>query len=301
MMTDRSTSLNRELFEFSQQQRERLAFIEFRLYFLGEISRGDLLKRFGVAPAAATRDFALYKELFADNIEFNSTSKTYVIRESFSPAFEHIPDRVLTALSQGFGDGINSVTGSLIECVNPTALNRIKNEVLAPITRAINLGKSVLLKYSSHTSGSSFREIVPFAIATDGLRWHTRAYDRKNKDFRDFVISRMKDPEVLSHKPVENHEKSNLDIQWNRIVELILVPHPDRKHSEITSNDYEMHNNQLNLKLRAAMAGYVLRQWHVDSSPDHSIKDEAFRLWLKNPLALYDVSSATFAPGYIAP
>ena len=54
----------------SQAQRERLAYIEFRLYFLGEARRQDLIQRFGTAPAVATRDFAQYKELFPRNISW---------------------------------------------------------------------------------------------------------------------------------------------------------------------------------------------------------------------------------------
>ena len=287
--------------DLNQAQRERLAYIEFRLYFFGEVGRADLIKRFGVAPAGATRDFSLYKERCPSNIEFNTVSKTYVIREGFIPAFEHVQERVLTALSQGFGDGINPVAGPLIPCEVPMTLNRPQVEVLAPVTRAIHLGKSIRLRYCSHTSGDSDREIVPFAIATDGLRWHARAFCRKNQDFRDFVISRMEKTAVLIDKPVEKHELQASDIQWNRIVELELIPHPGRKHPEITMKDYGMHDGVLHLELRAAMAGYVLRQWHVDCSPDHRLEDEAFRLWLREPLALYGVGSATFAPGYQKP
>ncbi|MFT3849828.1 MAG: WYL domain-containing protein [Propionivibrio sp.] len=287
--------------DLAQAQRERLAYIEFRLYFFGEVGRTDLMKRFGVAPAGATRDFALYKERCPKNIDFNTVSKTYVVRESFAPAFEHVLERVLTALSLGFGDGINPVAGPLIRCEVPVALNRPHIDVLAPITRAIHLGKSVRLRYFSHTSGASEREIVPFAIATDGLRWHARAFCRNHQDFRDFVISRMDDATVLMDQAVEKHELSECDIQWNRIVELELVPHPDRKHPEITTSDFGMLNGVLHLRLRAAMAGYVLRQWHVDCSPDHSLTDEAFRLWLRDSLSLYGVGSALFAPGYRKP
>ena len=106
---------------------------------------------------------------------------------------------------------------------------------------------------------------------------------------------------VLNNSIVEKHERSDCDIQWNRIVELTLVPHPNRKYPEITIKDYEMKKGELYLKFRAAMAGYILRQWHVDCSPDHSLSDEAFRLWLKDPLALYGVGSALFAPGYRSP
>lgn len=285
----------------SQAQRERLAYIEFRLYFLGEVGRADLMKRFGVAPAGATRDFALYKDLFPDNIGFDNVSKIYVIRESFTPAFEHIQERVLTALSQGFGDGVNPVAGPLIPCEVPMALNRPQIDILAPISRAIHLGKAVKISYFSHASGASERVIAPFAIATDGLRWHARAFDRKNQDFRDFVISRMDKAIVITDGVIEKHEMPASDIQWNRIVELALVPHPDRKHPEIAKKDYEMLDGVLHLKLRAAMAGYILRQWHIDCSPDHSLSDEAFRLWLSDPLALYGVGSAFFAPGYRLP
>lgn len=287
--------------DLNQAQRERLAYIEFRLYFLGEVRRADLMRRFGVAPAGATRDFSLYKELFPNNIEFDTVSKTYVIREDFKPGFEHVPERVLTALSQGFGDGVNPVAGPLIPCEMPMALNRPQLHVVAPITRAIHLGRAVSLQYYSHTSGFSEREVVPFAIATDGLRWHTRVFDRKSQEFRDFVFSRMDKTAVLSDKAVEKHELSTCDFQWNRIVEIDLVPHPDRTHPEIVERDYGMRDGVLHLELRAAMAGYILRQWHVDCSPDHCLTDKAFRLWLRDPLTLYGVGSAVFAPGYRDP
>ena len=49
----------KRLDDLSQVQRERLAYIDFRLYFFGEIGRPDLIERFGVAPAGATRDLAM--------------------------------------------------------------------------------------------------------------------------------------------------------------------------------------------------------------------------------------------------
>lgn len=282
----------------SQSQRERLAYIEFRLYFLGEARRQDLIQRFGIAPAVSTRDFAQYKEIYPNNISFNSKTKSYVISNSFSPAFEHVPERVLTALSQGFGDGVNPVGGALLACELPLVLNRPSMAALAPVTRAIHQQKAILLKYQSHTSGASKRQIVPFALVNDGLRWHVRAFDRKNQDFRDFVLTRMADTSVIEDNTVQKHELSSADIQWNRIVELDLVPHPNQEHAEIIEGDFGMVGGVLHIKVRAAIAGYVLRQWIVDCTPKHSLKGKEYRLWLRNHLALYGVSSALFAPGY---
>ncbi|MNV83691.1 hypothetical protein D3C71_1775090 [compost metagenome] len=65
--------------------------------------------------------------------------------------------------------------------------------------------------------------------------------------------------------------------------------------------DYGMVRGSLRMKLRAATAGYILRQWSVDCSPDHSLRGYEFRLWLKDHLALYGVKNAVLAPGYRSP
>lgn len=90
-------------------QRERLAFIDFRLFFLGSVSRGDIVGRFGVSPAVSTRDLALYRNVAPSNISFDGSSKSYRIGSDFSPLFEHPLDRVLLALSKGFGDGLGGI------------------------------------------------------------------------------------------------------------------------------------------------------------------------------------------------
>jgi len=45
----------------------------------------------------------------------------------------------------------------------------------------------------------------------------------------------------------------------------------------------------------------MLLRWSVDCSPDHSLTEEQYRLWLADPLALYGVENAKLAPGYQAP
>lgn len=62
-----------------------------------------------------------------------------------------------------------------------------------------------------------------------------------------------------------------------------------------------MRDGVLHLKVRAAMAGYILRHWHVDCFENHELADKAFRLWLRDPLVLYGAETAELAPGYKAP
>lgn len=173
--------------------------------------------------------------------------------------------------------------------------------MLASVTRAIHQECPLALEYHSITSGRTEREIVPFALLDNGSRWHVRAFDRKSQEFRDFVITRIKNPIVMKGAQVQPLERSDQDIQWTRIVELELVPHPDQPRPEITEMDYSMDSGVLRMKLRAATAGYILRQWSVDCSPDHSLRGHEYRLWLKDHLALYGVKNAELAPGYRSP
>ena len=284
----------------SQAQRERLAYIDFKLYFFGEIGRPDLTSRFGVAPAGATRDLALYREIAPQNIEFDGSSKVYRIGKDFIPILEHAPQRVLSSLTLGFGDGVNGASQPLLPCESPTALSNPKMDVLAPICRAIHAKRPIAIRYHSMSSGESERVIVPFALVDTGLRWHVRAFDRKSGEFRDFVVTRIEAPTLLDEESQAN-ERSDNDIQWTRIVELDFVPHPRLSRPEIIRMDYGMKDGSIRMWVRAAVAGYMLLRWSVDCSPDHRLTDEQYRLWLSDPLALYGVENAKLAPGYQAP
>lgn len=292
---------NEDLADLTQPQRDRLAFIELRVRFTGEIRRQDLVSRFGVQSAAASRDLALYKDLAPNNIDYDSKGKSYVIGSEFKPAFDFPTERVLAWLSQAFGDGEPTKIRPWIICDIPSRLSQPDLTTLAAVTRSIYQERPLKIVYHSLTSGETRREIVPFALIDNGLRWHARGFDRRNKEFRDFVITRMQRPQVLMNSEVLPHERSDQDIQWNRIVELELVPHPDQPRPEITVMDYKMEDGSLRLKLRAATAGYILRQWSVDCSPDHSLRGHEYRLWLKDPLAIYGVKNALLAPGYRSP
>ena len=290
-----------QLDDLTQPQRDRLAFVELRVRFIGDIRRQDLVSRFGIQSAAATRDLAIYKELAQGNIDYDTKAKCYVLGEDFKPLFDFPPERVLSWLTQGFGDGEPSQLKAWVASEIPSRLTHPDLDVLACVTRAIHQECPIRVEYHSISSGQTERQIVPFALIDNGLRWHVRAFDRRSQEFRDFVITRIKGPVLLRDEEVQAHERGDQDIQWTRIVELELIPHPDQPRSEVTEMDYGMRDGVLRMKLRAATAGYILRKWSVDSSPDHSLRGPEYRLWLKNPLALYGVRNAVLAPGYRSP
>lgn len=287
----------RPIENFAQAQRERLAFIEFRLWFLGDISRRDLMERFGIAPAMATRDLAAYRELAPGNIDFEGSRKIYVTGPDFSPLFEHPPERVLSALSKGFGEGTSEAARGYLPFESPMRLNRPALPVLAIISRAIHQQKAVGVKYHSLKRGPGKREIIPHALVDSGLRWHVRAYDRGFAQFRDLVLSRIEAPVLQADALVEEHELSGSDDQWTKIISLELVPHPNHAWKDIVARDFGMTKGKLTLKVRAAVAGYLLRLWNVDCSADQHLAPEIHRLWLRNNDVLCGVTSAEIAPG----
>ena len=284
--------------KLSSSARERLVFMDFRCTFLGEFRRADVMARFGVASAAATRDITYYRGVLGGRIELDPVTKTYRPTSDFKPLFVHDVNRALTALSKGFGESQAGANAAHVECEVPPRLSIPDVNVLAPISRAINLRQAVRITYSSFSSGRQTREIVPFALADNGLRWHVRAFDRLKQRFADFVLTRVQAIEALPLSPIEPHERGHHDFDWGRMLELELVPHPKEDSPEIVAMDYPMSEGVLKVRVRAALASYLLRQWLVDCSPDHSLTGTEYRLWLGNTPVLYRVANAHLAPGY---
>lgn len=290
-----------KLSEMTQSQRDRLAFVELRLRFLGEIRRQDLVARFGIQAAAATRDLGQYREVGPRNLDYDTKGKVYVRGEWFRPVFEFPAERVLTWLSQGFGDGEPLRLRPLMACEGSILRSNLDLEMRSVLTRAIHKKSAVEISYRALSSGLTTREIVPFALADSGLRWHVRAFDRRSGEFRDFVLGRLDDASILQG-PVADHERPDQDIQWNRITELELVPHPANvQHPDTIEAEYNMDGGVLKVRARAAMAGYLLRRWNVDCTEDHSLKGGEYHLWLRNRQALYGVTNLVLAPGYGEP
>lgn len=283
-------------FDVSQTQRERLAFLELRAFFTGELRRGDIEARFGVKPAAASRDLSSYRDIAPDNLDYDAPARCYRPSASFKPVFDFSTERVLAWLLQGFGDGLDLKLRQAAPCEGPGQLVKPNLEVLGVITRALVAKKAVRVNYLSLSSGLKRRELVPVALADNGLRWHVRAFDRDKDRFGDFVLTRISKAQEIEGD-VAVHELLAADEQWARIVDLELVPHPGIAWPKAVEADYGMSDGVLRIKSRAALAGYVLRRWSIDGSPDHRLDPASHHLWLRNTQTLYGVESAALAPG----
>ncbi|MBF5007720.1 WYL domain-containing protein [Diaphorobacter caeni] len=284
----------------SAAQRLRLAFIEFRVWFYGEVARKHVVERFEVATAAGTRDLILYRQLAPHNVSYEQ--KQYRYLPSFQPLFRHDPDKVLAALTTGASAADAGGSSETISHASPKRLNQPDLSTLATVTRAIHAGQALALTYLSMKKGPSPRVIVPHSLVDSGLRWHIRAFDRTKGHFRDLVLTRVEDARAVEDaSPPSKDEQIGADVQWNRLFTLNLVPHPSRPHPDVIAKDFGMQQGRLRVSLRGAVAGYVMRQWQVDCSPDAGMRGQEIRLRLADPAELEGAGSAALAPGYVAP
>ncbi|NCO73517.1 MULTISPECIES: WYL domain-containing protein [Shewanella] len=293
-----------QIAQLPQATRDRIAHIDFTLLFKGEAVRADLVDRFSIAAAQATKDFTMYRELAPGNIEYDQKLKLHKRGEAFEPLFDYDVVRTLATISQGYGDGFTGKVKPPLACEAPYHLNKPSLSIVAKVTEAIHKGKALSITYVSLSSGETTREIVPHTLVDNGLRWHVRGFDRKHgpsgapNGFRDFVLTRIKAAVVLEDSILSEAELETQDRQWNRFVELELVPHPRIEHSEAIELDYAMMGGVMKVEIRAATAGYLLRQWHVDCSKAHSLRGTEYQLWLKNTPTLYGVGNLNLAPGF---
>jgi len=291
-------------------QKERLAFIDFSLQYFGQVARADLIQRFKTGLAACTRDLTAYRELAPQNLKLFHHTKNYHRTDTFQPVFDHNPEAILTGLCRGFGDGLSNGVQPSEHCIDATRLVHPKSEVIATLMRAINSQQAISCDYVSLSSGKTKREIVPHALVNNGHRWHVRGFDRKSQEFRDFVCTRLQNvTEIKQHDDLTTAtislkacELRASDKEWNKVVSIVLKPHPSIKHKLAIELDYDMEKGELQLEVRAALLGYLLRQWNVDCSEAATLTGEEYQLCLSNisqvKKELLGIAELAIAPGF---
>ncbi|MGF1729487.1 helix-turn-helix transcriptional regulator [Photobacterium kasasachensis] len=304
MKTDDELNM-RDINELPRSTYERLEYLEFMLRFRGWVSRADLKERFGTSDAAATRDIRLYRDYSQNesnedlNLKLNNTTKYYEIKSgTFKPLFEITIQQVLAKIrKQKFCEALDM--GSSNGVLTPPRLGLPTIENLATITRSISSRAVLITKYYSVKNGFSLKKLIPHSIFDNGTRWYMRAWDIEKKSFRSYALSRILSSEVSD--TLDDHaDLKLLDHQWNRMVKLELVPHPNKKNvscPQTIEHDFQMKKGCLELSVRATIAGYWLALWNVDCTENHSLKGYQYQLWLRNHQTLYDVESRMIAPG----
>lgn len=272
-------------------QLERLFYIEFLAIFVGQVTRKDLVTRFGISEPAATKDLSLYSELSPNVLRYDLRQKCYVLDEE-KPYFDHNVEQALFSLAGERAIAVDTERSRrLPSWVSCSIRRQVPLNVASAITRSIYQGLVVEADYSSATSGGRARLLSPLALVNDGLRWHARCFDHEKNDFRDFILTRFS-----AVRPVERSTASlDQDIQWNTEVQLELIPHPRADHPEAIRIDFDITDRAKYVSLKSCIVGYFLRHWHIDYSDDAVGNPKAQQLYLNNKKELIAEGVADWA------
>lgn len=268
--------------------RQRLAYIETKAFYTGIVSRSDVATTFAISDPAATKDLKQYNDLAPGNLIYKQSVFGFVPGEHFQATFADLdPGAVLPLIETNSpshwlatrGESIFGIPAGLLP--HPTRLP--DRNIVAQLTRAIYQNKKLSIIYASlHNQKYEQQRIIePHSIVNSGLRWHARAYNIENFDFRDFVLSR-----ILEAKMLEEAAESNMeyDEDWMETLTLELAPHPGLSPRQQLNLhvDYSEDGKTIELTTRRALIGYALRALSVDTTEDHSLNPNAFQLILLN-------------------
>ncbi|APX89656.1 hypothetical protein BV394_07950 [Brevirhabdus pacifica] len=259
-------------------QRKRYEFIEFQLMWDGTIGRKLLKDKFEISLQQATLDLTSYLDLAPKNMSYDPRQRTYVARSNFRPAFikgeakEYLHH--LEMLHHGYRDA-DEIWPASIPAFDAVAASSRNTDpkALKTVLRAIRDRHCLEVMYVSLSSESeSPRCLYPHAIASDGHRWHMRAYDEDKDRHSDFVLSRIETIKAKEDRARDLPE----DKEWSTIVCLRLRPDPslsERQRSRLEI-EYDMQGGELEVNVRQAMLFYYLRFYGFNP---HEKKDGMIR------------------------
>lgn len=239
---------------------QRFDYIEHIVWWEGQINASDLMRYFQLSRDSASSILKNYDQKYPHNLIYDQSLKARIVTENFSPknnisSFEHY-----LALIQPCANS------SIAECVEEVAtpFRNINALLVRPILKAIHGKLAIDIGYISLTSPDYLDRIIePHSLIFDGLRWHVRAYCRKNSAFRDFVLSRFNGIAEFEGEALFAKEQ---DEGWQNYVDVEIMPDSrlTKKQQAIIATDFQMSNHKKVIKTRQALVNYLLLRLRLD-------------------------------------
>ena len=254
----------------------RYRLIETVAWWEGRLTTGHLMQSFGISRQQASKDINSYISDYAPkNLEYDKHLKGYVPSRHFKPLFiDDSASAYLHLLNQNY-ERAPHIDGLALAYAHTEVLGvpdrSVRPEVLRPLLKACREGLRLECEYVSFsTPDVETRLIAPHTLIYTGMRWHVRAYCEKNRDYRDFVLSRFRgEPGLMDD--LSEHTR-DLDCGWNTELAVVIVPDSRLKPEQrtIIEADYGMQDGQLLIETRGALVQYVLQRYQIDPTKVHA-------------------------------
>lgn len=227
---------------------QRMMHIERCLFWKGELQRADLVGQFGINPAQAALDFRRYMTLAPGGMEYDKQRKRYLSLPGFEPHF---------IAPTGLDEFRDLPTKRVPIEPWPLPQREASANSLKRVVRAVQERWALEIQYQSMSNDdASMRWISPHAFASDGTRWHVRAYCHTHEEFRDFVVGRILKAGRTKAAAVD----SMADEAWQTKIIVRLEPNPalSPAQKKAIAAEYNMgRRGYLTLTLRKAMLFYL--------------------------------------------
>lgn len=248
----------------------RYRLIETVAWWEGRLTTGHLIQSFGISRQQASKDINTYiNEHAPRNLTYDKQRKGYVPSKQFKPLF--IDDSASAYLHLLYQNNARAphVEGLALAYAHTKVLEvpdrSIKAEVLRPLLKACRDHLRLDIDYVSLNSPEpEGRTIAPHTLVYTGMRWHVRAYCEKNRQYRDFVLSRLRGVPDLRDEETENGIAEDDD--WNTEAPVIIKPDErlDKAQRMIIEVDFGMTDGRLVVPSRRALVKYVLQRFQID-------------------------------------
>jgi predicted DNA-binding transcriptional regulator YafY len=248
---------------------QRYRLIEIIALWEGRLTTNHLCHTFGIGRQQASKYINDYlHNIGPNNLQYDTQLKGYKPTEQFKPVVTTgVADEYLHLLNRN-ADLQRRFETLGLQVTNTAVLNvplrKVRPEVLRPIITAAQEQKRVEIEYVSMTSPEQeVRVISPHTLVFTGLRWHVRAYCEKNRDYRDFVLSRLRGVPDIIHESDNGIED---DSAWNTSVTIRIKPDPrlSAPQRKVIMEDYDMARGSLTIKTRGPLVHYAMQLMQID-------------------------------------
>ncbi|WP_417706253.1 WYL domain-containing protein [Rheinheimera aquimaris] len=247
----------------------RYRLIEIVALWEGRFTSTHLCKSFGIARQQASKDLNTYlSQIAPGNLVFDSRLRGYKPSDTFTPKVTSgLADEYLHALAstKDFAHTFSQLDLGFAhtEMLTPP-LRQVKPELLRALVQAARDGKKLDMGYVSLSSpDEESRIIAPHTLVCTPLRWHLRAYCEKNRDFRDFVLSRFRGINGIEGDANMTKEQ---DERWNTKIDIVLIPDSRLTdyQKDIIAEDYNMTDGKRVISVRSALVPYAVQALNLD-------------------------------------
>lgn len=235
-------------------QEARLRAIDLAAFWEGRVNRADLIRRFGISVPQATKDLRDYQARAPANLRYDTREKTYLAGPDFRPLFGE-------PSAEAWLRDAEAPHGLPVE-IMPLPARRLDPWLLRRLAQTRRAGQALRVLYQPMNQPEpAWRWISPVAFASDGLRWHLRAWNHDAGRHEHLLFPRML--ELGEARPAGPLPP---DPDWERRFAIRLRPAArlNPAQQRVVAADYGMEGGEAVVEVRVALLFLFRRRLGLD-------------------------------------